>query len=236
MPVSLMTSIPYVRWDPENSSRAPLRSERREGTARFCRGESASMTEKKVPEPLSVAAAQKWVARLSPIGARARERRHLAASPFNRGPKHHRPPGTRQLPQGPPPTPCDNMAAQRPPPPLQWLCGLLLLACAASALKFDLAAHSGAESQRRERCIRNFVPRETLVVVTVTSDGTRGDGMMVNVHVGGARGGLVDGSPPADRASDPRCPGQRVRPAEGRGRRVALRLHLARRRPLRRLL
>lgn len=67
--------------------------------------------------------------------------------------------------------------------PLRWLCGLLLLASAASALKFELAAHAGAESQKKERCIRNFVPRDTLVVVTVKSDGFKGDGMMVNVHV-----------------------------------------------------
>ncbi|KAM4057684.1 emp24/gp25L/p24 family/GOLD domain-containing protein [Hirsutella rhossiliensis] len=79
------------------------------------------------------------------------------------------------------------MASQRPPL-LQWLCGLLLLACAANALKFDLAAHSGAENQRKERCIRNFVPRDTLVVVTVTSDGFKGDGMMVNVHIRDALG------------------------------------------------
>ncbi|EQK99001.1 hypothetical protein G6O67_001146 [Ophiocordyceps sinensis] len=79
------------------------------------------------------------------------------------------------------------MASQRLPL-LQWLCGLLLLACAADALKFDLIAHPGAESQKKEKCIRNFVSRETLVVVTVTSDGVKGDGMVVNVHIRDALG------------------------------------------------
>lgn len=66
---------------------------------------------------------------------------------------------------------------------LQWLSGVLLLASAANALKFDLPAHSGSESQKKERCIRNFVGQETLVVVTATVDGTKGDGMAVNMHV-----------------------------------------------------
>jgi hypothetical protein len=68
---------------------------------------------------------------------------------------------------------------------LQWLCSLLLFAGAASALKFDLYAHSGGESSRRERCIRNFVNSNTLVVVTSTVDGYKGDGMVVNIHVCG---------------------------------------------------
>lgn len=140
------------------------------------------------------------------------------------------------------------MASQRLPL-LQWLCGLLLLACAADALKFDLIAHPGAESQKKEKCIRNFVSRETLVVVTVTSDGVKGDGMVVNVHVSRPRSACRRLNacrretgpeltwpeltwPELTCRSDPRCPGQRVRQAEGRGRRVPLRLHLARRRAL----
>lgn len=66
---------------------------------------------------------------------------------------------------------------------LQWLCSVLLLAGAASALKFDLAAHSGRETTKKERCVRNFVGKDTLVVVTAIVDGFKGDGMMVNVHV-----------------------------------------------------
>lgn len=66
---------------------------------------------------------------------------------------------------------------------LQYFCSLLLLIGVASALKFDLAAHSGGESIKKERCIRNFVGKETLVVVTAVIGGSKGDGMMVNIHV-----------------------------------------------------
>ncbi|KAL6889544.1 emp24/gp25L/p24 family/GOLD domain-containing protein [Trichoderma longibrachiatum] len=72
--------------------------------------------------------------------------------------------------------------------PMQWLCSLLLLASAASALKFDLVAHTGGESLKKERCIRNFVGSDTLVVVTSTVDGYKGDGMVVNIHVRDAIG------------------------------------------------
>lgn len=53
----------------------------------------------------------------------------------------------------------------------------------ASALKFDLHAVHAHEAARHERCIRNFVAKEQLVVVTVTMDGHRGDGQQVNMHV-----------------------------------------------------
>lgn len=46
------------------------------------------------------------------------------------------------------------------------------------ALKFDLAAQTG-----RERCIRNFVAKDTLVLVTAIVDGQKGDGQQVNMHV-----------------------------------------------------
>ncbi|GJN70890.1 emp24/gp25L/p24 family protein [Purpureocillium lilacinum] len=72
--------------------------------------------------------------------------------------------------------------------PLQWLCSLLLLASAASALKFELPSHGGAENHKKERCIRNFVGQETLVVVTATVDGYKGDGMTVNIHIRDALG------------------------------------------------
>ncbi|KAK1246625.1 hypothetical protein MKX08_000427 [Trichoderma sp. CBMAI-0020] len=72
--------------------------------------------------------------------------------------------------------------------PMRWLCGLLLLVSAANALKFDLLAHPGGESLKKERCIRNFVGSDTLVVVTSTVDGYKGDGMVVNIHVRDAIG------------------------------------------------
>ncbi len=52
----------------------------------------------------------------------------------------------------------------------------------ASALKFELQAAHG-HSAKNERCIRNFVTHHTLVVVTAIVSGSRGDGMMVNMHV-----------------------------------------------------
>lgn len=62
---------------------------------------------------------------------------------------------------------------------------LLLLFLAipfSSALKFDLQAFPG-HNPKNERCIRNFVSKDTLVVVTATVSGQRGDGQMVNMHV-----------------------------------------------------
>lgn len=52
------------------------------------------------------------------------------------------------------------------------------------ALKFDIEAFSQGDS-RGKRCIRNFVAKDTLVVVTATVDGTKGDGMILNMHVSG---------------------------------------------------
>ena len=62
---------------------------------------------------------------------------------------------------------------------------VLLLAIFSSltwALKFDIAAHQH-HSNRYERCIRNFVGRDTLVVVTAISDGHEGDGQLLNMRV-----------------------------------------------------
>lgn len=53
----------------------------------------------------------------------------------------------------------------------------------ASALKFNIRAHPGHESTKHERCIRNFVARDQLVVVTAIVDGTQGDGQTLNMHV-----------------------------------------------------
>lgn len=71
---------------------------------------------------------------------------------------------------------------------LTQLLSYLLLAASllpfASGLKFDIQAHPpGSHSKSNERCIRNFVARDTLVVVTATVSGSRGDGQMVNIHV-----------------------------------------------------
>ena len=52
-----------------------------------------------------------------------------------------------------------------------------------SGLKFDVQAHAGHEAASKERCIRNFVQRDQLVVVTATISGNRGDGQLLNLHV-----------------------------------------------------
>ena len=51
-----------------------------------------------------------------------------------------------------------------------------------TGLKFDLEAHSG-HNGKYERCIRNFVGKDQLVVVTATVGGQKGDGQVVNMHV-----------------------------------------------------
>ena len=65
---------------------------------------------------------------------------------------------------------------------LRTLCSLLLFLACAEGLKFDIEAHSKGDS-KGTRCIRNFVAKDTLVVVTATVDGYKGDGMVVNMHV-----------------------------------------------------
>ena len=55
------------------------------------------------------------------------------------------------------------------------------------ALKFDLPAHTG-HSSRHNRCIRNFVAKNTLVLVTAIVDGHKGDGQLVNMHIKDAAG------------------------------------------------
>jgi len=62
-------------------------------------------------------------------------------------------------------------------------CVLLLLLPLAAALKFDLHAVQPHEAQKYERCVRNFVAKEQLVVVTANLDGYRGDGQRVDMHV-----------------------------------------------------
>ncbi|KAL3461004.1 WD40-repeat-containing domain protein [Aspergillus heterothallicus] len=58
----------------------------------------------------------------------------------------------------------------------------LLFVQISSALKFDIVAGKG------ERCIRNFVLKDQLVVVTAIVSGDRGDGQMVNMHIKDALG------------------------------------------------
>ncbi len=65
---------------------------------------------------------------------------------------------------------------------LRTLCSLLVFIACATALKFDLEASSRGDP-KGTRCIRNFVARDTLVVVTATVGGFKGDGMIVNMHV-----------------------------------------------------
>ncbi|KAK7522338.1 endoplasmic reticulum vesicle protein 25 precursor [Phyllosticta citriasiana] len=57
-----------------------------------------------------------------------------------------------------------------------------------NALKFEIAAFPDHISASKERCIRNFVLRDQLVVVTTISDGYRGDGQMLNIHIKDAVG------------------------------------------------
>lgn len=61
--------------------------------------------------------------------------------------------------------------------------GLAFLLPLTTALKFEMQAHPGHESTQKERCIRNFVAKDQLVVVTATVSGSRGDGQTLNMHV-----------------------------------------------------
>jgi hypothetical protein len=72
------------------------------------------------------------------------------------------------------------------PGAFNWLY-ILLLVSLASALKFDIVAHPGHESKKHERCIRNFVAKDQLVVVTAIIDGSKGDGQELNIHVSRTR-------------------------------------------------
>ncbi|EUC31055.1 hypothetical protein COCVIDRAFT_108095 [Bipolaris victoriae FI3] len=65
---------------------------------------------------------------------------------------------------------------------------LLTLLPLTAALKFDLHPVAERESARYERCIRNFVAKEQLVVVTAILDGYRGDGQRVDMHIRDAMG------------------------------------------------
>ena len=64
---------------------------------------------------------------------------------------------------------------------LQHICSLLLFVAFSNALKFDLQGVN--KNTKPARCIRNFVAKDTLVVVTATVGVTKGDGMSVNMQV-----------------------------------------------------
>lgn len=58
-----------------------------------------------------------------------------------------------------------------------------IIAPLTAALKFDLHPVSAHDAAKYERCIRNFVAKDQLVVVTAILDGYRGDGQKVDMHV-----------------------------------------------------
>lgn len=62
-------------------------------------------------------------------------------------------------------------------------CVLVYLLPLAAALKFDLHPVSPHDAAKYERCVRNFVAKDQLVVVTAILDGYRGDGQKVDMHV-----------------------------------------------------
>ncbi|KAF2130610.1 hypothetical protein P153DRAFT_366174 [Dothidotthia symphoricarpi CBS 119687] len=67
-------------------------------------------------------------------------------------------------------------------------CLLLVVIPLAAALKFDLHAVAPHDAAKYERCIRNFVQKDQLVVVTANLDGYRGDGQKVDMHIRDAMG------------------------------------------------
>ncbi|KAE8136673.1 WD40 repeat-like protein [Aspergillus pseudotamarii] len=71
-------------------------------------------------------------------------------------------------------------------PTMRSILGILVLCLIqiSAALKFDLPAVSG----KNERCIRNFVFKDQLVVVTAIVSGQKGDGQKVNMHIKDALG------------------------------------------------
>lgn len=91
------------------------------------------------------------------------------------------------------PTSCLSYGVASMAPPGFMYCLLLCFVALpfSWALKFDLAAHTGSSS-KYERCIRNFVAKETLVLVTAIVDGHKGDGQVVNMHVS-LEGGICQG-------------------------------------------
>lgn len=108
---------------------------------------------------------------------------------------------------------------------LRILCGLSLLLACAEALKFDLLSFP-RHDKKSERCIRNFVARDTLVMVTSTISGQKGDGMQVNIHVSKSRITRLSGT---DSWKDQGRCRKRVCPSQGCCRREEDGLHVTRR-------
>ena len=106
---------------------------------------------------------------------------------------------------------------------------LAFVACAA-ALKFDLAPIKAHDS-KKERCIRNFVAKDTLVVVTAIVDGQKGDGMTVNMQVSAPFGSPCNWLGVLMALDPGRCR-KRIRPPARRRGRAAHSLYIARRRIL----
>ncbi|EJT80768.1 endoplasmic reticulum vesicle protein 25, partial [Gaeumannomyces tritici R3-111a-1] len=76
-----------------------------------------------------------------------------------------------------------------PRPLLRYICSIVLFVACANALKFELQAQSGhGYYDKQQRCIRNFVAKDTLVVVTAIVNGHKGDGMIVNMNIKDAVG------------------------------------------------
>ncbi|PBP21940.1 ERV25 protein [Diplocarpon rosae] len=70
---------------------------------------------------------------------------------------------------------------------LHALCSVLFFLSCVHALKFEIEAFPQG-NPRAKRCIRNFVAKDTLVVVTSTVDGQKDDGMVLNMHIKDAVG------------------------------------------------
>ena len=66
---------------------------------------------------------------------------------------------------------------------LSLVCLFSTIPSPSSALKFEIQAYPSGHHTKGERCIQNFVAKDTLVVVTATVSGSRGDGQSVNMHV-----------------------------------------------------
>ncbi|KAI5286837.1 vesicle coat component [Ascosphaera aggregata] len=64
---------------------------------------------------------------------------------------------------------------------IRFLAVVTALLLPASALKFDLYAQQQGKS--KEQCVRNFVGKDQLVVVTAIIGGQKGDGQMVHMHI-----------------------------------------------------
>jgi hypothetical protein len=73
----------------------------------------------------------------------------------------------------------------KPSPIVSYIIGLLSLLQVCVALKFSVPAQ---EKNAHARCIRDFVTKDTLVVVNVKSSGYQGDGQTLNVYISDNRG------------------------------------------------